>query len=86
MAEPARKASANPPFYAVRVLAGTIGTKGGPVTDTTATVLTTGTPITGLYAVGNTAAFRTGDAYPAPGVTLGIAVTMAYTAGRHAAA
>ena len=76
----------DPPFYAVRVLAGTIGTKGGPVTDATATVLTTdGTPIPGLYAVGNAAAFWTGDAYPAPGATLGIAMTMAYIAGRHAA-
>ena len=31
-----------PPFYAARVLAGTIGTKGGPVTDATGTVLTDG--------------------------------------------
>jgi predicted oxidoreductase len=77
----------DPPFYAVRVLAGTIGTKGGPVTDATGTVLTkAGPPIAGLYAVGNAAAFWTGDAYPAPGATLGIAMTMAYLAGRHAAA
>jgi succinate dehydrogenase/fumarate reductase flavoprotein subunit len=75
-----------PPFYAVRVLAGTIGTKGGPVTDAAGTVLTpAGAPIPGLYAVGNAAAFWTGDAYPAPGATLGIAMTMAYIAGRHAA-
>ncbi|MGH3249767.1 MAG: FAD-binding protein [Trebonia sp.] len=77
----------DPPFYAVRVLAGTIGTKGGPVTDATARVLTAaGPPIGGLYAAGNAAAFWTGDAYPAPGATLGIAMTMAYLAGRHAAA
>jgi 3-oxosteroid 1-dehydrogenase len=77
----------DPPFYAVRVLAGTIGTKGGPVTDAAGTVLTTaGAPVPGLYAVGNAAAFWTGDAYPAPGATLGIAMTMAYIAGRHAAA
>ena len=45
-----------PPFYAVRVLAGTIGTKGGPVTDANGTVLTVdGTPVPGLYAVGNAA-------------------------------
>jgi len=76
-----------PPFYAVRVLAGTIGTKGGPVTDTTGTVLTAaGQRIEGLYAAGNAAAFWTGDAYPAPGATLGIAMTMGYIAGRHAAA
>jgi len=76
-----------PPFYAVRVLAGTIGTKGGPVTDATGRVLTNaGTPVEGLYAAGNAAAFWTGDAYPAPGATLGIAMTMGYLAGRHAAA
>ena len=76
-----------PPFYAVRVLAGTIGTKGGPVTDATATVLTeSGTPIRGLYAVGNAAAFWTADAYPAPGATLGIAMAMGYIAGRAAGA
>jgi succinate dehydrogenase/fumarate reductase flavoprotein subunit len=75
-----------PPFYAVRVLAGTIGTKGGPVTDTHGVVLTpAGDPIPGLYAAGNAAAFWTGDAYPAPGATLGIAMTFGYLAGRHAA-
>lgn len=75
-----------PPLFAVRVLAGTIGTKGGPVTDTTGTVLTaSGERLNGLYAVGNAAAFWTGDAYPAPGATLGIGMTMGYLAGRHAA-
>lgn len=75
-----------PPFCAVRVLAGTIGTKGGPVTDDSGTVLTgAGNPIRGLYAVGNAAAFWTGDAYPAPGATLAIGMTMGYLAGRHAA-
>jgi 3-oxosteroid 1-dehydrogenase len=78
---------ADPPFYAVRVLAGTIGTKGGPVTDVTGTVLTAGgAPIPGLYAVGNAAAFWTGDAYPAPGATLGIGMTIGYLAGGHAVA
>ncbi len=75
-----------PPFYAVRVLAGTIGTKGGPVTDADGRVLTeAGTPVPGLYAAGNVAAFWTGDAYPAPGATLGIAMTFGYLADRHAA-
>jgi len=44
-----------------------------------------GTPVPGLYAAGNAAAFWTGDAYPAPGATLGIGMTMGYIAGRHAA-
>ncbi len=44
-----------------------------------------GPPVPGLYAAGNAAAFWTGDAYPAPGATLGIAMTFGYLAGRHAA-
>lgn len=75
-----------PPYYAVRVLAGTIGTKGGPVTDPQGRVLSeAGTPIAGLYAVGNAAAFWAADAYPGPGATLGIGMTMGFLAGRHAA-
>jgi 3-oxosteroid 1-dehydrogenase len=74
------------PYYAVEVLAGTIGTKGGPVTDIDGAVLgRDGTPITGLYAVGNTAAFWTADGYPGPGATLAVGMTMGYRAGRHAA-
>lgn len=76
-----------PPYYAVQVLCGTIGTKAGPVTDTNARVLAaTDRPVTGLYAAGNAAAFWTADGYPGPGATLGIAMTMGYLAGRHAAA
>ncbi len=76
-----------PPYYAVEVLAGTIGTKGGPVTDIDGAVLSRdGGPITGLYAVGNTAAFWTADGYPGPGATLAVGMTMGYRAGRHAAA
>jgi len=73
------------PFYAVRVLAGTIGTKGGPVTDSDGTVLRPdGSAITGLYAAGNASAFWLGDAYPAPGATLAVGMTMGYRAGSHA--
>lgn len=76
-----------PPYYAVRVLSGTIGTKGGPVTDENARVLTqAGRPVPGLYAAGNAAAFWTADGYPGAGATLGVAMTMGYLAGRHAAA
>jgi hypothetical protein len=72
-----------PPFYGVPVLSGTIGSKGGPVTDTDGRVLAAhdDTPIPGLYAVGNAAAFWTGDGYPGPGATLGVAMTLAYRAG-----
>jgi 3-oxosteroid 1-dehydrogenase len=75
-----------PPYYAVRVLSGTIGTKGGPVTDAAGRVITAaGPPVGGLYAAGNAAAFWTADGYPGPGATLGVAMTMGYLAGRHAA-
>ena len=75
-----------PPYYAVKVLSGTIGTKGGPVTDGAGRVLAAdGQPVGGLYAAGNTAAFWTLDGYPGAGATLGAAMTMGYLAGRHAA-
>jgi hypothetical protein len=75
-----------PPFYAVPVLAGTIGTKGGPVTDVHGRVLRPdGSPVTGLYAAGNAAAFWTADGYPGPGATLAAGMTMGYRAGLHAA-
>jgi succinate dehydrogenase/fumarate reductase flavoprotein subunit len=75
-----------PPYYAIRVLSGTIGTRGGPVTDASARVLTaSGQPIGGLYAAGNAAAFWTADGYPGPGATLAVAMTMGYLAGRYAA-
>ena len=75
-----------PPYYAIQVLPGTIGTKGGPVTDVNARVLREdGQPIRGLYAAGNASAFWTADGYPGPGATLGIVMAMGYRAGRHAA-
>jgi 3-oxosteroid 1-dehydrogenase len=74
-----------PPYYAVKVLSGTIGTKGGPVTDADGRVLAAdGRPVGGLYAAGNTAAFWTADGYPGAGATLGVAMTMGYLAGGHA--
>jgi succinate dehydrogenase/fumarate reductase flavoprotein subunit len=73
------------PYYAVEVLAGSIGTKGGPVTDTDGRVLSQpGHVIPGLYAAGNAAAFWTADGYPGPGATLAVGRTMGYRAGRHA--
>jgi 3-oxosteroid 1-dehydrogenase len=76
-----------PPFYALEVLPGTIGTKGGPRTDRDGRALRPGgSPIGGLYAAGNAAAGWLADAYPAPGATLAVAMTFGYRAGRHAAA
>lgn len=72
-----------PPYFGIPVLAGTIGSKGGPVTDGCGRVLTpAGDPVPGLYAVGNTAAFWTGDGYPGPGATLGVGMTLAMLAGQ----
>jgi hypothetical protein len=47
---------------------------------------TDGSPMTGLYAVGNCAGSPAGRAYWGAGGTLGPAITIAFIAGRHAAA
>lgn len=75
-----------PPYYAMRVYSGVIGSKGGPVTDTSGRALTRdGTVLPGLYAVGNAAAFWTGDGYPGPGATLAVGMTFGWLAGLDAA-
>lgn len=75
-----------PPFYAVRVRSGALGTKGGPRTDTDARVLDVdGSPIPGLYAAGNVMASVMGMTYGGGGGTLGPAMVFGYLAGRHAA-
>jgi succinate dehydrogenase/fumarate reductase flavoprotein subunit len=72
-----------PPFYAVEVLSGVIGTKGGVVTDGSGRVLDPfGDPIPGLFAAGNTTAHPMGPGYPGAGATLGPGMTMGYLAGR----
>jgi 3-oxosteroid 1-dehydrogenase len=74
------------PFYAVRLDAGEIGTKGGLVTDEHARVLREdGSIITGLYATGNCSAAVMGPTYAGPGATLGPAMTFAYLAVRNLA-
>ena len=75
-----------PPFYALRLRAGALGTKGGPRTDANARVLSVrGKPIAGLYAAGNVAASICGPSYYGVGSTLGPAMTWGYVAGQHAA-
>lgn len=72
-----------PPFYAVRVVAGDLGTLAGIRTDADARVLdAAGAPIEGLYAVGNDAASVMGGSYPGAGITLGPALTFGYLAAR----
>ena len=74
------------PFYAMRMDAGDIGTKGGLLTDAHARVVRPdGSPIEGLYAIGNTSASVMGIAYPGAGGTLGPAMTFGYIAAHHIA-
>lgn len=89
--DPARDQSPNlgtierSPFYAVEVMSGSVGSKGGPVTTSDGQVVDVdGRPRPGWYAVGNASAFWTGDGYPGPGATLGIGMTFAHRAGRDA--
>ncbi|ABZ76656.1 fumarate reductase/succinate dehydrogenase flavoprotein domain protein [Shewanella halifaxensis HAW-EB4] len=74
------------PFYAMRIEAGDIGTKGGLLTNEHAQVLSdTNTPIAGLYAIGNCSASVMGRSYPGAGATLGPAMTFGYIAANHIA-
>ncbi|MEE4659999.1 MAG: FAD-binding protein [Halieaceae bacterium] len=74
-----------PPFYALRVEAGDLDTKGGLLCDEHGRVLNeAGDPIPGLYAAGNTSAAVMGDTYPGAGATIGSAMTFAYLAAQHA--
>jgi succinate dehydrogenase/fumarate reductase flavoprotein subunit len=76
-----------PPFYALPIYPGTLGTNGGPRIDAEARVVRSGGgAVPGLYAAGNNAANAFGWAYPSGGGTLGNALTFGYRAGRHAAA
>jgi 3-oxosteroid 1-dehydrogenase len=75
-----------PPFYAVELFPGDLGTKGGLVTDERGRVLREdGGVVPGLYASGNTTASVMGRRYPGPGVTLASALTFAHLAMRDAA-
>jgi 3-oxosteroid 1-dehydrogenase len=75
-----------PPFYAVALYPGDLGTKGGLVTDVNGRVLREdGSTIEGLYASGNTTASVMGRRYPGPGVTLSPALTFAMLAMFHVA-
>lgn len=74
-----------PPYYAMELLPGTIGTKGGPLTDEHARVIDLdGAVIPGLYAAGNTSS-PLGPGYPGPGGTLGPNMTYGWIAACHAA-
>jgi succinate dehydrogenase/fumarate reductase flavoprotein subunit len=74
------------PFYAVKVYAGDIGTACGIRCNEHAQALdASGQPVPGLYIAGNDMQSVMGGQYPAPGITLGPALTFGWIAGRHAA-
>jgi len=76
----------NAPFYAVKIVAGSLGTFAGIKTNPSAQVLgADNTPIPHLYAVGNDMASIFGGHYPSGGITLGPAMTFGYIAGRQIA-
>ncbi len=69
------------PFYAVKIVPGDLGTKGGLVTDERARVLRAdGSAIPGLYAAGNCSSAVMGNTYAGPGATIGPAITFGYLA------
>ena len=74
------------PYYAMRLDAGDIGTKGGLLTNQHGQVVREdGQPIAGLYAIGNCSASVMGTSYPGAGGTLGPAMTFGYIAANHIA-
>ena len=78
---------ARPPYYAVKIVPGDLGTKGGLRTDARARVLRAdGTLIPGLYAAGNASASVMGHSYAGAGATIGPAMTFGYLAARDCAA
>ena len=77
---------AEPPYYAMRLYHGALGTSGGARITADGQVRNMrGGTIPGLYAAGNASACVLGDSYPGGGATLGPALTFGFIAGRHAA-
>ncbi len=73
----------HPPFHAAAFGVSDLGTKGGLRTDTAARVLdTSGRPIRGLYAAGNTMAAPSGEVYPGGGNPIGTSMVFSHLAVR----
>jgi len=74
-----------PPFYAMELIPGDVGTSGGIVTDEYARALRPdGSVIPGLYATGNSTASVMGRCYPAAGASIGASFIFAWIAAHHA--
>ena len=72
---------AKAPFYAVKMVPGDLGTKGGANTDVHGRVLREdGSVIDGLYAAGNASSPVMGHTYAGPGATIGPALVFGYLA------
>lgn len=79
---PCLAAVCTPPFFAIKVALGSIGTFAGIVTNAKAQALdNSGSVVEGLYIVGNDMASVMGGGYPGGGITLGPAMTFGYIAG-----
>ena len=76
-----------PPYFALSLVCGCLGTNGGLRTDARGCVLrvTDDRPLPGLYAAGNAAASPFGAVYPGAGGTIGPALVLGYRAGAAAA-
>ena len=73
-----------PPFYAVALYPGDVGTCGGLVTDEQAQVMRDdGRPIPGLYATGNCTASVMGRTYPGAGASIGASFVFGWLAANH---
>lgn len=72
------------PYYAVRILPGSLGSFSGLKTDEQARVLDVKQrPIPGLFAVGNDMSSVMQGFYPSGGITLGPAMTFGYLVGKN---
>nr|MDA8045250.1 FAD-binding protein [Actinomycetota bacterium] len=75
-----------PPFYAIALYPGDVGTSGGLLCDERSRVLDrAGVPIPGLYASGNITASVMGRTYPGPGASIGASLIFAYIAAEDVA-
>lgn len=71
------------PFYAVKIVAGSLGSFAGLRTDAAARVTDAqGRAIPGLFAAGNDMSSIMGGHYPSGGITLGPGMTFGWIAGR----